>query len=145
MTDQQRKTLRTLYDTYHLEKDDVFTTKNWTIITRSGIEKIQAIEKINVKFIPIAIETFPYFYEVDGKAKSILATHVTVKAIGEMEGVVVETFASASPMNTQSTYYVEMAEKRGLSRVVLKLTNLYQEGVFGEDEGVVDEPAGTPE
>ncbi|GAG11609.1 unnamed protein product [marine sediment metagenome] len=41
-------------------------------------------------------------------------------------------------------YYASaMAEKRGVSRAVLKLMNLYEHGVFGEDEDFYDndEPA----
>ena len=48
----------------------------------------------------------------------------------------VETFGSATASNCTSKHLVEMAEKRALSRAVLKLTNLYEHGVFGEDEDV---------
>ena len=36
--------------------------------------------------------------------------------------------------NTNSWYVMEMAEKRAMSRAVLKLTGFYELGVFGEDE-----------
>jgi 6-pyruvoyl-tetrahydropterin synthase len=36
--------------------------------------------------------------------------------------------------STTSRYVIEIAEKRAMSRVVLKITNLYSEGVYGEDE-----------
>ena len=36
--------------------------------------------------------------------------------------------------NTNSWYVMEMAEKRAMSRAILKLTGFYQLGVFGEDE-----------
>ena len=42
----------------------------------------------------------------------------------------------ATSDNCMSKHLVEMAEKRALSRAVLKLTNLYKHGVFGEDEDV---------
>ena len=42
----------------------------------------------------------------------------------------------ATSVNCMSKHLVEMAEKRALSRAVLKLTNLYKHGVFGEDEDV---------
>ena len=48
----------------------------------------------------------------------------------------IETFGSATSHNCMSKHLVEMAEKRALSRAVLKLTNLYEHGVFGEDEDV---------
>ena len=34
----------------------------------------------------------------------------------------------------QHWYVMEMAEKRAMSRAVLKLTGFYELGVFGEDE-----------
>ena len=36
--------------------------------------------------------------------------------------------------NTNTWYVLEMAEKRAMSRAVLKLTGFYELGVFGEDE-----------
>ena len=36
--------------------------------------------------------------------------------------------------NTNSWYVLEMAEKRAMSRIVLKQTGFYELGVFGEDE-----------
>lgn len=138
-----------MYEKYKLTKDDIFTHKNFTIITRSGIERIRDTECIEIKYSIENIETFPYFREVEKERHGVtvkvveatLATHVTVKASGSFMGVDMETFASASPMNTESKHYVEVAEKRAMSRLVLKLVNLYREGVFGEDEGVQNEPA----
>ena len=50
-----------------------------------------------------------------------------------------ETFGSAlkgdfKTGNCNSWYVMEMAEKRALSRLVLKTTGFYELGVFGEDE-----------
>ena len=53
---------------------------------------------------------------------------------------ILETFGSAlkganyKDGNCNSWYVAEMAEKRALSRAVLKLTGFYELGVFGEDE-----------
>jgi len=52
----------------------------------------------------------------------------------------IETFGSAlkgesyKDANTNSWYVMEMAEKRAMSRAVLKLTGFYELGVFSEDE-----------
>jgi len=52
----------------------------------------------------------------------------------------IETFGSAlkgntfKDGNTNSWYVMEMAEKRAMSRAVLKLAGFYELGVFGEDE-----------
>lgn len=39
----ERDILVELYKKYNLEKTDVFKHKNFTIVTRSGIEKIAAV------------------------------------------------------------------------------------------------------
>ena len=46
----------------------------------------------------------------------------------------IETFGESSPGNTNTSYPVAMAEKRAMSRAVLKLAGFYQHGVFSEDE-----------
>jgi len=62
------------------------------------------------------------------------------KAYAEKDGKSIETFGSAlkganyKDGNTNSWYVAEMAEKRAMSRAVLKLTGFYELGVFGEDE-----------
>ena len=47
-----------------------------------------------------------------------------------------ESFGEATPENTNQKppYYSAMAEKRALSRVVLKIVGAYKYNVFGEDE-----------
>ena len=116
----ERNKLVELYKKYNLEKSDVFKHQHYVIITRQGIEKIQAQEQIKIKFDVIKCE--PNF--------------AVVKAVNEN----IETFGSAykgasfKEGNTNSWYVMEMAEKRALSRAVLKLTGFYELGVFGEDE-----------
>ena len=116
----ERNKLIELYKKYNLEKTDVFKHQHYVIITRQGIEKIQAQEQIKIKFDVIKCE--PNF--------------AVVKAVNEN----IETFGSAykgasfKEGNTNSWYVMEMAEKRALSRAVLKLTGFYELGVFGEDE-----------
>jgi len=117
--------LKEKYIKYNLTKDDVFKHQHYIILTRSGIEKIQAIEQIVVT------------YEVVKCEKDF----AVVKAYGIKEDVCeITTFGSAlkgagfKDGNTNSWYVMEMAEKRAMSRAVLKLTGFYELGVFGEDE-----------
>ena len=62
------------------------------------------------------------------------------KAIATKNNKKIITFGSAlkgasyNEGNCQSWYVAEMAEKRAMSRAVLKLTGFYELGVFGEDE-----------
>lgn len=116
--------LKELYVKYELTKDDVYKHQHYIIITRSGIDKIQAKEKVQITYNVVSCE--PKF--------------CVVKAIATKQNNVIETFGSAlkgdsfKDGNTQSWYVMEMAEKRAMSRAVLKLTGFYELGVFGEDE-----------
>jgi hypothetical protein len=46
----------------------------------------------------------------------------------------VETFGEVSKSNNRNAYPIAMAEKRALSRAILKLAGFYQLEVYGEDE-----------
>lgn len=128
-----RKKIGELYKKYGLEESDVYKHKHYLIITRAGIDKIQAKEKINITYDAIQVQM----------------DFCVVKAKASKEGVNIETFGSAKyggkkldpdskkwvDYGTTTTWYVmEMAEKRAMSRAVLKLTGFYELGVFGEDE-----------
>ena len=117
--------LKEKYIKYNLTKDDVFKHQHYIIITRSGIEKIQALENVFISYKVIKCE--PNF--------------AVVKAKGEItDEKFIETFGSAlkgtsyQDGNTNSWYVMEMAEKRAMSRAVLKLAGFYELGVFAEDE-----------
>ncbi len=119
-----KEKLAELYKEYKLEKEDVFKHKHYLIITRSGIDKIQAIAKIQITYDVVRCE--PNF--------------AVFKAIADKGSTTIETFGSAlkgdnyNDGSTNSWYVSEMAEKRAMSRAVLKLTGFYELGVFGEDE-----------
>jgi len=119
-----REKLLELYKKYDLGKTDVYKHQHYVIITRQGIEKIAAKENIAINYEVVKCE--PNF--------------AVVKAYAKKEGVQIETFGSAlkganyKDGNCNSWYVMEMAEKRALSRSVLKLTGFYELGVFGEDE-----------
>ena len=112
-----------LYKTYELTPEDVYKHQHYTIITRSGIEKIEALENIKIDYEVIKSES----------------NFASVKAIAESNGKIIRTFGSAlkgdyKTGNCNTWYVLEMAEKRALSRAILKLTGFYELGVFGEDE-----------
>jgi hypothetical protein len=114
--------LKALYTECGLVKEDVHKHRHYIIITRTGIEKIQYAKGIDVRFEVIQCEV----------------GFAAVKAVGTMKvGEVterIETYGSAYQGNCTNNYYLEMAEKRALSRIVLKMTKAYSLGVFGEDE-----------
>ena len=125
--------LKKLFQEYNLifdktdpksKDNDIFVHNHFTIIKRSGIEKIQKAANIHIRYEPILVTENAVFlkgvgtsYNEDGSIKDI-----------------VETFSSASDRTSTSAYYAEMAEKRAMSRIVLKLAGLYEFGVFGADE-----------
>ena len=118
--------LKEKYIKYGLTKDDVFKqpSGHYIIITRSGIEKIAAIENILIRYECIKCET----------------NFAAIKAIAIKDSNTIETFGSAlkgqtfKDGNTNSHYVLEMAQKRSFSRAVLQLTGMYELGCFGEDE-----------
>ena len=118
----KRDILNKLFVENNLTEEDVFKHQHYTIITRSGIEKIQANLQIYCEYEVIKCE--PHFAVVKAKAK------ITDKKF-------VQTFGSAlkgntfKDGNTTSWYVMEMAEKRAMSRAVLKLAGFYELGVFG--------------
>lgn len=119
-----KEKLAELYHKYKLSKDDFFKHQHYTIITRQGIDKIQAIEQISIDYDVIKCETnFAVFKAIATKNnKKIITFGSALKGASYNEG------------NCQSWYVAEMAEKRAMSRAVLKLTGFYELGVFGEDE-----------
>jgi hypothetical protein len=117
--------LTEMFYKYKLIKEtDVFKHKHFAILTRSGIEKIQAQEKIEVRFEVVTSE--PNF--------------AGVKAIATKDDKTIETYGSAlkgktfNDGNCSTWYILEMAEKRALARSILKLLNLYEINVKSEDE-----------
>ena len=134
VVETRTEALRRLYKENGLTAEDVFKDpRGFVIITRTGIDKISAKNSITIGYEVITMD-------ID---KSICV----LKAAGTMKGVDgtvrnVMSFGEASPANMNGggkKFPVSMAEKRAMSRVVLKLTGFYEQGVFGESE-IVDEP-----
>ena len=113
--------LRDLYTRYNLHKEDTFKSpQGWTIITRSGIDKIQAEADIDIEYD--VIEYTP-------------AVSAAVRATSKFsDDKFLQTFGEANPKNCRQSYVLAMAEKRAMSRIVLKITGFYALGVFGQDE-----------
>ena len=112
--------LNDLYEKYELHKSDTFKSpQGWTIITRSGIDKIQAVANIDIEYE--MVEYTP-------------AESAAVKATANWNNRTLSTFGEANPKTCRQSYVLAMAEKRAMSRIVLKLTGFYALGAFGEDE-----------
>jgi len=108
-----------------IKEEDLFELKFGSrsvwIIRREGIEKIQYNNDIQVKFEDIVTE----------------CDFAVVKATASKDNWngSIETYGSAwLGKNSTNNYMAEMAEKRALSRAVLKISGAYKHGVYGEDE-----------
>jgi len=120
MTEKEK--MNELYAKYGLSPEDVFKHQHYKIITRSGIDKIQA--KLNIEID----------YELIYSNRWSEGLDIIFKVVATMGDKTIVTMGEASPSNTRQAYIASMAEKRGMSRAVLKLAGLYAEGFFGEDE-----------
>ena len=120
----KQEILNRLFVENNLTAEDVFSHQHYKIITRGGIDKIQANIDIDIEYDVIKCEE--HFAVVKARAK-----------YGDKK---IQTLGSAlkgktyNDGNTNSWYVMEMAEKRAMSRAVLKLAGFYQQGCFGEDE-----------
>lgn len=128
--------LRVLYDQFNLVKEDHFQSSHMIILTRTGVEKVQAGMGIDVVFEVVKCEP----------------DYCCVKAIATKGGRRIESFGSAkygktAGMKGEGTvamwYVMEMAEKRALARAVLKIADLYQHGFLSEEENQTDFKAPT--
>ena len=135
-----REKIVKLYKKYELTPDDVFKHQHYTIITRAGIDKIQGVEQIKINYDVIKCE--PNFAVVKANADkgdahiqtfgSALVTKNEQVSFKSKDGTTDYKWERTGNCNTW--YVMEMAEKRAMSRAVLKLTGFYELGVFGEDE-----------
>lgn len=128
--------LNKLFEKYNLiwdpknpssKDNDVYVHRHYKIITRGGIQKIERASGItcNIDIIASGID------------------YCIMRGSGTtLDGSTYVTYASANRETCQNGYYVEMAEKRCRSRLILTLAGLYETGlVFGQDE--INEDDGT--
>ena len=129
-----REKLKEIYKKFNLEDDDIFILKfggkDKPIIRRSGIERIQNLLKIEVKFEIQKVSD-------DLKSCIVLGTGVIMGKDdkGNPRPVVgCQSFGEVAPYNNKNSYPICMAEKRCLARIVIKIAGLAQLGIYGEDE-----------
>ena len=125
----KEETLKRLFLANGLVKEDVYKDKRgFVIITRTGIDKIVSSMNIQVAYEPV----------------TMTKEWVVIRATASMRVGPAETdirnmmsFGEASDDNLMGgakKFPVAMAEKRAMSRVVLKIAGFYEQGVFGQDE-----------
>lgn len=120
--------LRELANKYGLNKNHFHVHKHYVIVNREGIETIQRKAGINIQYRVVKCE----------KDFCVVKAIATIKTENSNE-ITIETFGSAlhgdfKNGTTQNWYVMEIAEKRAMSRAVLKMTGFYEQGVYSEDE-----------
>lgn len=120
--------IKKLYNEYELTKDDVYQHKHYNIITRAGIEKIQAKAKIVIDYQVIKCE---HDYCAIKATSDNVQTFGSAKYGGKVQN---ENGKWVDQGTTSSWYVLEIAEKRAMARLVLKVTGFYSHGFFSEDE-----------
>ena len=118
----KKEFLKEVFYKYQLDKDeDIFRVHDTAIITKTGIQKITAVEKFNYRFEVVKVENeyCAVKCEVLDQDFQTLAT-----SFGSAE--------SANVKNKQK-YYLEMAEKRAKARAVLIAIGAHGY-VYSEDE-----------
>ena len=128
---------------YNLDNQkDVWNCQGNWIVTHDAVEKIMAIENIEVEKIEVLNSEWDFCRLLITVAK-ISKHDVAVKkitTIGEAllnKNDVIDITHKGKEVkrgNCQSQYIGAMAEKRGIDRAVLKLIGAYQYGVFSETE-----------
>jgi len=135
----RKEKLRRLFIENGLSEEDVYKDpRGFACIKREGIDKIVAKQNIQVAYEPIKMER-----EIEPETKKVrvwVVVRVTASmrtGAGEHDVRNIMTLGEASDDNLVGggkKFPVAMAEKRGMSRAVLKICGLYAEGIKGEDE-----------
>ena len=131
----KKEALRRLYLENGLTEEDIYKDKRgFVIITRTGIDKIVSKQKITVAYEVISMDI--------EKGYCVLKAVASMTVNGEARNMM--SFGESNASGDQSNlmgggkkFPVAMAEKRAMSRVVLKIAGFYEQGVFGQDE-IVD-------
>lgn len=124
--------LKELSESYGLVGSDIHTQtygqNTVYFMKKSGIDKIQAIEQIEIDFDPIEPLCVP-------------GVNVAFKVLAKWgDKQPYRTVGESNKANTKVPYLACMAENRGRARAVLNLTGFAYEGVYSaEDKWEADE------
>lgn len=149
-----------VYDKEDKKNSDIFVNKNFKIITRTGVEKIQAKLSIDVKYKIHKLKRDWCVIKAKGVLLNSDGSKAKMQTFGEAsldynkiliekqskreekdgnvvdrsieEGVIHKLISGNVGQNPP--YVVAMAEKRAKARCVLQLAGLYAHGVYSEDE-----------
>jgi len=141
VAETRSQALNRLYKENGLTAEDVHKDpRGFVTIKREGIDKISARNGITIGYEVVTMDV--------EKGICVLKAAGTMKVGNDVRNVMSFGEASNGDLNASGKtgnnltgggkkFPVAMAEKRAMSRVVLKLTGFYEQGVFGQDE-IVD-------
>jgi hypothetical protein len=125
IVETRKEALRRLYKENGLVEEDIYKDKRgFVIITRTGIDKIVSRNNITVAYEVINMDI--------EKGICVLRAAASMKVGNDVKNAM--SFGEASNNNLMGggkKFPVSMAEKRAMSRVVLKIAGFYEQGVFG--------------
>jgi len=131
--------LNRLYKENGLTPEDIHKdSRGFATIKREGIDKIAVRNGITIGYevINMDIEKGICVLKAAGTMKGKDGTVRNIMSFGEASNG--DLNASGKSGNNLTgggkKFPVAMAEKRAMSRVVLKLTGFYEQGIFGQDE-----------
>ena len=123
----RKDSLRRLFKENNLVEEDAYKdkTRGFVVITRTGIDKIVSKQNITIAYEVVVMDK-----------EWVVIKAVASMKVGDTQRNMM-SFGEASDNNLMGgakKFPVAMAEKRAMSRVVLKITGFYEQGVFGQDE-----------
>ena len=125
----KEETLKRLFLANGLVKEDVHKDpRGFVIIKRSGIDKIVSKQNIQVAYEPVTMTTDWVVIRATASMRTGTGEHDVRNMMSFGEA------ADSNLMGGAKKFPVAMAEKRAMSRVVLKIAGFYEQGVFGQDE-----------
>ena len=138
VVETRSEALNRLYKENGLTKEDVHKDpRGFAIIKRTGIDKIASKNSITIGYEVITMDI--------EKGICVLKAAATMKVGNDVRNVMSFGEANNGDLNASGKggnnltgggkkFPVSMAEKRAMSRVVLKLTGFYEQGAYGESE-----------
>ena len=128
VVETRKDILNRLFKENNLSKEDVYKDpRGFAVITRTGIDKIVSKNDITLAYEVINLDV--------EKGICVLRAAASMKIGDKVKNTM--SFGEAAPNNLVGggkKFPVAMAEKRAMSRVVLKIAGFYEQGVFGQDE-----------
>lgn len=129
--------IKQLVEKYKLTQDDVWKCQKSWVVSHNAVEKIMAIENINIEDIKVLNSEMFFARFLITATKDNKKVMTIGEAIFKDGSTLQKKYRNGNPYmlgNCDIDYIGSMAEKRGIDRAVLKLINAYEYGIYSESE-----------